>query len=166
MITYRKATSADLTHLRDLDLKCHEQEPADQKWWAAIAENPQSGCVVGCKSQVPISMIVFEKQVFRLPDFQQKEATLHIHKLCVRKEFRKQKSGQKLLAHAHEEAKKRSCPYMSMSVPEYRCKPETDPENDVSAWLNKLGFKATIILPTKVNLYGQEFDQYLFVYKV
>lgn len=166
MIHYREASSNDLTHLRDIDLKCHEQPPADQAWWAQIAENPQSGCMVACKSHVPIGMIVWERQAFRLPEFKAKVTTLHFHKLCVRKEFRNQRIGQKLLAYAHEEARRLGCPYMSMSIPEYRCLPDTDPDADVSCWLNRLGFNATIILPTKVHMYGKEYDQYMFVYKV
>ncbi len=166
MIHFRAASNNDLTYLRDIDLKCYEQAPADLKWWGQIAENPQSGCVVACKSQVPIGMLVYERQAFRLPGFKAKLTTLHIHKLCVHPLHRKQQIGQKLLAHSHEEARKKGCPYMTISIPEYRCKPDSDTSADVSKWLNKLGFKAAIILPTKIHLYGQEFDQYLFVFQV
>lgn len=163
---YRPATDRDLTHLQDLDLKCYERSPATPKWWKHVSENPQSGCMIACKSQVPIGMVVWERQAFRLPEFKAKVTTLHLHKLCVRKEFRCQGLGQRLLAHAHEAAREKGCPYMSISIPEYRCLPDTKPEEDVSKWIINLGFKATIILPTKVHMYGQIFDQYLFVYQV
>ena len=164
MITYRAATNNDLSYLCDLDLKCHEQSPADKAWWGQISENQQAGCVVACKSHVPIGMCVWERQAFKLPEFETKRETFHIHKICVRKEFRNQGIGRNQIAYVHEAAKKRSCAFISIAVPEYRCnKKEPD---DVSEWLAKLNFQAKIILPTKVNLYGCEYDQYLFVFKV
>ncbi len=164
MIHFRPASNNDLAHLYDIDLKCHEQSPADSEWWRQIAENPQAGGVVALKRQVPIGMLIYERQAFRLPKFKAKVTTLHIHKLCVHPLHQNQYVGQKLLAHGHEEARKKGCPYMTISVPEYQCQPSA--EDDVSKWLNKLGFKAVMILPTKVYLYGQEFDQYLFVFQV
>lgn len=164
MIHYRVAANTDLTDLQNLDLKCYEQEPASQEWWTNIAENPQSGCIVACKNQVPIGMVVWERQAFKLPGFKAKVTTLHVHKICVRKEFRNEGIGKHLLAHAHEESRKKGCPYMTMCVPEYKCEPGQP--DDISGWLNKLGFKATIILPAKVYLYGKKYDQFLFVYDV
>jgi ribosomal protein S18 acetylase RimI-like enzyme len=163
MIHYREANNSDLIYLRDIDLKCHEQEPADSNWWKQIASNPQAHCVLACKSQVPIGLLVLERQLFREPI---RATTAHIHKLCVRPEFRHQGTGQRLLAHGHEFAKMKKCEYMTVSVPEYKCRPESDKENDVSRWLNNLGFKATYILPTKLLLYGREFDQFLFTFQV
>lgn len=164
MIHYRSAIQADLSILCDLDLKCHERAPETNEWWTQIAANPQADCFVACKSRVTIGMIVWEKQAFRLPEFKTKQTTLHIHKICVRTEFRGQKIAQRLLAQAHEEARKKGCLYMTMSVPEYLCIPG-QPDN-VSDWLNKLQFKASIILPEKVDLYGIAYDQFLFVHKM
>lgn len=163
-IHYRPALRHDLTYMKDLDLKCHEQPPADNKWWEYISNNAQTGCVLACKSQVPIGMCVWERQAFKLPDFKSKEVTLHIYKVCVRPEFRKQGIGRYLIAHAHEEANKLDCAYMSISVPEYLCTPSN--EGDISGWLAKLKFKATIILPAKIQLYGESYDQFLFIYRV
>jgi len=165
MIHYRPATVKDLSYLRDLDLKCHEQIPSSHRWWAKIEQNLESGCYIGCKSHVPIAMAVWERKSFRLPDFERVHITLHLHKLCVRKEFRNKHIGRRLIAHAHEEAKRLQCGYLSISVPEYMCGEKAEHGN-VAAWLNQLGFKATIILPTKVHMYGQSFDQFLFIYKV
>ena len=165
MIHYRAATNKDLTHLRDIDLKCHEQMVSTHSWWSEIEQNPESGCVVVCKTHVPVGMIVWERQAFKLPNFDSKQTTLHIHKLCVRKEFRNNKCGQKLLGYGYEEAVRLECPYMSISVPEYRCGKSAE-HGDLGAWLNKQGFNATIILPTKIQMYGQDFDQFLFVYEV
>lgn len=164
MIHFRNAIDSDMTHIRDIDLKCHEQLPADEKWWLSIAVNKQAGCTVGCKSQVPVGMLVFEKQIFKLSFFTEHLPTLHLHKLCVRKEFRSQMIGQKLMSLGYDQALKNSCQYMTMSIPEYRCCPGK--EADVSGWLMALGFRATSILPTKLSLWGQEFDQFLFCFKV
>lgn len=164
MIHYRTAVNPDLAHLRDLDLKCHEESPQSAEWWAEMSENPNATCHVGCKSHVPVSMIVWEQQSFRLPSFSEKRSTIHIHKICVRKEFRKQRIASRLLAYAHEYARANSCPYMSVSVPEYRCNP--DSPDDVSGWLKKLKFKASIILPEKISLYGCKYDRFLFIYEM
>lgn len=164
MIHYRPATNADSTHLRDLDLKCHEQPPSPMGWWRETSENPQAKCLVACKSHVPIGMAVWERQAFKLPENNGKVTTQHFHKICVRSEFRRQGIAKRMLAHAHEEARQAGCPYMSMTVPEYRCDPNSP--DDVSEWLKKLEFKATMILPFKVKMYGLEYDQYLFVFKV
>lgn len=164
MIHYRPAQEKDLLHLRDLDLKCYEESPATNQWWDEVSQSEYTGCIVCCKSHVPIGMVVWERQAFKLPEFEGKVTTLHIHKLCIRKEFRGNKLGQSLLAHVHEEARKKGTPYMSTAIPEYLCIP--DEPDDVSEWLNKLGFKAVLVLPAKVRLYGREYDQYLFVFKV
>jgi ribosomal protein S18 acetylase RimI-like enzyme len=164
MITYRLAHNSDLIDLCNLDLKCYEQPPATQEWWMQIFESPQFGCIVACKNQVPIGMIVWGREAFKLPNFKAKVTTLHIHKICVYKEFRKKSIGKHLLAHVHEKAQREGIPYMTMCVPEYKCEPGTP--DDISGWLNKLGFKATIILPLKVPLYGKDYDQFLFVYEV
>lgn len=164
MITYREARPNDLAQLRSLDLKCHEQTPSTDDWWKQIAENTHSGVCVSCKNQVPVGMIVWERQAFQVPDRKAKTTTLHLHKLCVRPEYRNNQIGQRLLAYAHEEARRTGCPYMTISVPEYKCQPGE--EDDVSEWLNKLGFNATMILPVKISLYGKEYDQFLFVFEV
>lgn len=164
MIHYRDATSQDLAHLRDLDLKCHEQSPSPAEWWTQIAENPNATCKVACQSHVPIGMAVWEQQAFRLPTFKSKVTTIHFHKLCVRSEFRGKKIAQRLLAYGHEAARANKCPYMSMSIPEYRCVPGE--QDDVSQWLNSLHFKASIILPEKIQLYGRDYDQFLFIHEV
>lgn len=164
MITYRTSRPNDLAQLRSLDLKCHEQEPETDGWWKQVAENPNADVCVACKSQVPIGMIVWERQAFQVPNFKAKATTLHLHKLCVRPEFQNNNIGQRLLAYAHEEARRTGCPYITISVPEYKCQPGE--EYDVSKWLKNLGFKATIILPVKISLYGKEYDQFLFVFEV
>jgi ribosomal protein S18 acetylase RimI-like enzyme len=164
MIHYREVVDKDVPRLHDICLKCYEKPPATSEWWNYIFKNKQAGCIVACKSQVPIGMMVWERQAFKLPDFQTKEITLHAHILCVRKEFRSNGIGQRLLAHGHEIALSQQCKYITMSIPEYQCKPDT-PE-DVSKWLNDRGFKAKVILPTKIEMYGKHFDQYLFVFEV
>jgi GNAT superfamily N-acetyltransferase len=166
MMHYRKATNQDLPYLYNIDLKCHEQPPANQMWWGKIAENTKAGCTVACKSQVPIGMIVWQQQVFTKPGDKTKTRTLHIPKLCVRKEFRGGGIGQRLLAYGHEEARGVDCPYMSMAIPSYRCLPESRPDDDVSKWLGKLGFGAMLVLPTKISMYGEDYEQYLFTFEV
>ena len=163
MTQYRPAIASDQPHIQDLDLKCHEQ-PQSLDWWKMMGENPQAHTVVECHHQIPIGFMVWEQESILLPDSDEKQPAITLHKICVRKEYRRRGIAMDMLAHAHEEAIKQRCKYIVIAVPEYRCK-RGDPD-DVSEWLLKLNFKAHMTLPEKIHLYGKEYDQYLFVFEV
>ncbi len=168
MIHYRPAKEEDLNHLIDLDVKCQSHSASLPGWWDEIADRVNTNCCVACISHVPIGMVVWERQMFKLPEFSQKQYTAHVHKICVRPDLRNAGIGKRLLAEVHEFANSNGCPYITIAVPEYQCVPsETEDEIEyISPWLIKLGFIATILLPVKIQLYGEDHDQYLFVFGV
>lgn len=164
-IRYRPLDINDIDYVCDLDLKCHEQSPEPKKWWHVIINNPQCGCMVACDKKVPVGLVAWEKQAFKLKDFPSKQLTLHIHKICVRQEYRLRGISKQLLAYAFERARVMQCPFMSMCIPEYKVgKPGG--EGDITGWVESIQFKSTIILPLKIDMYGQQFDKYLFTMKV
>jgi ribosomal protein S18 acetylase RimI-like enzyme len=159
---FRPSNANDIPYLKKLDLVCHEEEPASRKWWEDFLANPQGEIIVAAQEGSPVAVIVWQLQVEKIPGEQNRVKVLHVNKICVHPEYRHQGVGRYLMAHAHEYAAQKRCSYISISAPEYYCQPG-DPY-DVSVWLNKLGFKSTIILPHKVHIYGKLWDQFLFVY--
>lgn len=165
MIHYRKPNKAENSYYRSIDLHCHEQ-PSPADWWAEIFENEKACGLIACEDNLPIGMLIAEWVALKLPEHPQKVTSIHMHKLCVNKEFRGQGIGQRLLAEAHEEARKNGCPYITVTVPAYNCLPETAPDDDVSQWLGAFDFKAVMTLPTQISYMGKDWDQYLFAFKV
>jgi GNAT superfamily N-acetyltransferase len=164
MIQYRPAIPQDMSYMRDMDLKCHEQAPCSDEWWTLAMKNPNVGTTIVTSRHVPIGMSLWEKRLTKLPDITAKANCFLIHKLCVRPGFRNLGFAHKLLAHCHEEARRSRVKFLTMEIPSYLCCPNED--GDISLWLNKLGFRATMVLDRQVKLYGEEHDLYLFVFEV
>jgi GNAT superfamily N-acetyltransferase len=160
MIKIRRGVKDDLHHLRDLDLKCYERPPADFTWWTQIADSHQCGVFVACDQETPIGMFVFEVVNFKAHG--KSGFNLHIHKLCVRENYRHKGIGSDLMEEASKECKSRRCTAVTITVPEYRCLPKTYPDDDVSIWLARFNFEAISIMPEKLEMYGKEYDYYLF----
>ena len=160
----REASAQDANYIYDLDLKCFDN-PWSKENWAAISANSQAHAWVGCYRQVPISLVVTERQSFVPPDTRNRVQSLHIHKLCVKEIFRRKGVGARLLQFVHHRAvEKVAVGWVTMTVPEWLI--NTDEPTNCLGWLQKYKLKALATLPTKIALYGKDYDQYLFGYQL
>ena len=161
-VNIRPATQGDIRFLYNLDLKSYETPPAPGQWWHKLIEAGQSSVCVVTHQRRPIGVIAWEKQPINLPGIEAKVSSLHIYKLCVLEKLRRRGVGSMLLTECYKSARARCCPYLSMTIPSFMC----EPEGDASKWLNNRMFEAKMILPDPLELYGREYDQYLFVFEL
>ncbi len=160
----RKFTDKDANYVHDIDIKCFDNVWSREDW-KAISNNNQASTWVGCYRHVPISFLVMEQQSFVLPNTDQQIQALHVHKLGVQEAFRHKGVGVRLLAFVHQQAKQHlEISWVTMSVPEWFVAPD-GPKNCLG-WLQKYKFKAITTLPEPIHLYGNNYDHYLFGFKL
>lgn len=149
----RRATSDDDQYVHKLDVTYleHYWLPDD---WQRHASN-EGFIFVGTANHVPVATLVCDLQEF------ENEKLVHIYKVIVDKRFRGNNLGKKLLAVAYELGLHYSCTQLAISVPHHM----TVDEGNCVGWLDKMGFRATKVLPP-IDRDGEPEDVYLFTRKI
>ena len=146
--------NTDAQYLYNLELKSYETEPAPTSWWKTF----EGDVFVVTDQDTPVASVAVEKKTFQ-PTGQGQSSSLHIERICVHPKYRDRKIGRALVSKAYVFAQKRGLPYLTITIPEFSV-------TEVRGFLSKMGFKATITLPVKIEMYGKHYDQYLFVCEV
>lgn len=149
MIQVRPTTERDAHYLLDIDIKCFDYAWLPDDWRAAAKD---ALACVATWNETPVGMVIFSYNNY---------GGVEIEKIAVKAPYRHHGIARRLLYNCALYAKEIGALELLMVVPESRLRPG-DPD-DISAWLLKLGFRASLpLLKNWFVFYGKPEDGVVF----
>lgn len=146
----RDANERDLGYLQDIDIKCFDASWTPDVWTYALQNYAVK---VATMFGTPVGFVAFVID----PD---DKSTCILIKLAVKKPHRGQGIGRGLFNTALSFCRLMRVKNLVCNLPESMCDPST--QFDCSAWLNKMGMRATSIDRDKYTYLGQVEDGFVF----
>ena len=155
----RLSRPTDINNLRDLDVKCYDYPLLMEQWKTLVESSGKAGearCVL-----VEYQSAIGSNKPIGFGVWQLLDGDFHILRLGTVKPYRRRGIGHLIVDTIVKDAKKKDIKIIKITVPELHCQPG-DPD-DVSAFLAKMGFKATGRIYTDWKfMFGQYRDGYEF----
>ena len=146
------ASVKDLGTLKDIDLKTYHYPLAQDAWTYALVDSPCTVYLVNY-SRKAVAYAVVEPSPCN-------EKNLRLQRCGVLRDFRGFGVAKFILRDVSQTAKDMLMTRVEVLIPEVHCLPG-DPD-DVSLWLKFQGFRAASIIKNCFDMYGEDYDGFLF----